>query len=80
MDIHVDTKEFDEECNAISREYSKGSSISPASDFSDSSLWDKDDKDDSSSVKSVSPPYAVSKLEASFYYSGLSGHNRAPRS
>ncbi|KAG8894498.1 hypothetical protein FRB99_001223 [Tulasnella sp. 403] len=78
VDLYVDTQEFDNECNALSRESSKGSSLFPDlpdSDLSDLSLWSQDN---SSSIGSVSPPYAVSKLEAALYYSGVSGHNRVP--
>ncbi|KAF8970664.1 hypothetical protein BDZ97DRAFT_55681 [Flammula alnicola] len=53
-------------CIDLARENSQGPTISPTeTDFSD--LYD----DSTSSTSPSSPPYSVSKAEATFYYSGL---------
>ena len=60
---------FLQECIALARQNSQGPTFSPTdTDFSDLSLYDKY----TSSVPSGSPPYVISKAEATFYYAGIS--------
>jgi hypothetical protein len=55
---------FLEECIALARQNSQGHTLSPTdTDFSDLSLYD---------VSSGSPPHIISKVEATFYYAGIS--------
>ncbi|KAG9082178.1 hypothetical protein FS749_007058, partial [Ceratobasidium sp. UAMH 11750] len=65
LELYVQTKAFDKECAAYSRETNKRSSFS-------NDIWSNDD--DSSSISSVeTSSHDVPKLEARLYYAGLSG-------
>ena len=60
---------FLQECIALARLKSQGPTLSPTdTDFSDPSLYDEC----ASSVSSGSPPHVISKVEATFYYAGIS--------
>jgi hypothetical protein len=60
---------FLQECIALARQNSQGPTLSPTdTDFSDLGL----SNEYTSSVSSGSPPYAISNVEATFYYAGIS--------
>jgi len=60
---------FLEECIALARQNSQGPTLSPTdTDFSDPCL----DNEYASSVSSAPPPHVISKVEATFYYAGIS--------
>jgi hypothetical protein len=65
----VSSSTFLHECIALARQNSQGPTHSPTdADFSDLSLHDEY----ASSVSSGSSPHVISKVEATFYYAGIS--------
>lgn len=60
---------FLQECKALAKQNSQGPTFSPTdTDFSDLGFYEED----ASSVSFGSPPYVISKLEAAFFYAGIS--------
>jgi hypothetical protein len=75
MDDLVQTRAFDEECVALSKEINKCSLADGHG--SDSDRVSLRENNNPSSVSSIeSSRYEVSKLEAHLYYFGLRGHRR----
>jgi hypothetical protein len=59
---------FLKECIALARQNSQGPTTNTGTDLSDLSLYDEH----ASSVSSGPPPHVISKVEATFYYAGIS--------